>query len=76
MSSTVGPGNRLVSDGTYFYQYDAEGNLISRSKIANGDTLTFTWDHRNRLTEIAESWSGVTSGPTFDLKYDYDLFDR
>ncbi|MBI3836617.1 MAG: RHS repeat-associated core domain-containing protein [Planctomycetia bacterium] len=50
--------------------------MISRSKIANGDTLTFTWDHRNRLTEIAESWSGVTSGPTFDLKYDYDLFDR
>jgi YD repeat-containing protein len=65
-----------MSDGTYSYQYDAEGNLIQRATLGSNEVLTFGYDHRNRLTEIAETWTGTNLGTTFDLKYGYDVFDR
>jgi len=34
----TGPANRLQSDGTYNYTYDAEGNLIQKTEIATGKT--------------------------------------
>jgi YD repeat-containing protein len=48
--------NRLESDGTYTYDYDAEGNLVSKTKTnVTGNEVkytTYSWDYRNRLTEI------------------------
>jgi RHS repeat-associated protein len=57
-------GNRLLSDGTYHYQYDADGDQIARwvqssgnaglTAPASGDTniTIYTWDYRNRLTSV------------------------
>jgi YD repeat-containing protein len=45
-------GNRLVSDGFYSYDYDAEGNRTKRTKISDGVVDSYTWDYRNRLVSI------------------------
>jgi hypothetical protein len=45
--------NRVLSDGTYSYRYDDEGNQTARTAIDNGNREAFAWDHRNRLTSIA-----------------------
>jgi RHS repeat-associated protein len=66
----TGSGNRLLADGTYTYTYDAEGNLISRTRQSDGQLTTYTWDYRNRLTEVL-----IKSGTTTiqDDKFTYDV---
>ena len=63
----TGPANRLLSDGTYNYDYDAEGNMIRRTDIANADYRVFEYDHRNRLVGVVDFSSGgiVTQEVTF-----------
>ncbi|MCD4823793.1 MAG: hypothetical protein K8S55_04250, partial [Phycisphaerae bacterium] len=31
---------------------DAEGNRTRRTTIATGETVEYSWDHRNRLTAV------------------------
>ena len=45
----TGDGNRLLSDGTFDYEYDNEGNMVLRTEIATGAVREFIWDNRNRL---------------------------
>lgn len=66
--------NRLLSDGTYNYAYDDEGNLILRTEIATGATREFTWDYRNRLTDVVDRDGSGTE--TQRVAYTYDAFDR
>jgi RHS repeat-associated protein len=59
----TGPNNELLYDGTYYYQYDADGNQVARWVDNNGvsesspqpndtDITIYTWDNRNRLTSV------------------------
>ena len=34
------------------YTYDDEGNMLTKTKISNGEVTTNSWDYRNRLTHI------------------------
>ncbi len=53
-------GQRLQSDGTKTYTYDANGN------VTGDGTYTYTWDYENRLT-------GITGGGlTATYSYDYN----
>jgi RHS repeat-associated protein len=71
---TTGTNNRLTSDGTYNYQYDAEGNRTRRTHITTDATVDYAWDHRNRLTAVTfKTSAGVT---TKQVEYSYDVFDR
>ena len=70
----TGPANRLLSDGTYNYEYDDEGNMILRTEIATGDYREFEYDHRNRLTSATDFSSGGTA--TQVVGYGYDSLDR
>ncbi|MHB0961459.1 MAG: RHS repeat-associated core domain-containing protein [Pirellulaceae bacterium] len=70
----TGPGNRLLSDGTYDYAYDHEGNMILRTEIATGDYREFTWDHRNRLVAVTDKTSSGT--PTQEVSFSYDGLNR
>jgi RHS repeat-associated protein len=70
----TGANNQLLSDGTYTYVYDAEGNRTRRTHIASGDYEVFTWDHRNRLTGVAFYTAGGVL--TQSVTYAYDVFDR
>ncbi len=70
----TGPDNRLVSDGTYTYTYDNEGNTLTKTRISDGQVTTFTWDYRNRLTEavVRDAQGNVLD----DEKFTYDANDH
>jgi RHS repeat-associated protein len=70
----TGPANRLLSDGTFDYEYDAEGNLVRRTNISTGDFREMRYDHRNRLVSVTDFSSGGII--TQDVRYTYDALDR
>ena len=66
--------NRLMSDGTYQYEYDAEGNRKSRKKIVDGVVDSYVWDYRNRLIRVlTKDAGGVTIN---SVGYEYDADDE
>ena len=71
---TTGVHNRLVSDGTYAYDYDAAGNLIRRTTVATGESIEYDWDHRGRLVRVTSLDDEET--PTSRVDYFYDHLDR
>jgi RHS repeat-associated protein len=71
---TTTTNNELTSDGTYDYTYDADGNLITQTTIATGATENFTWDYRNRLTEITYKTAGGTTTET--VQYTYNALNQ
>jgi RHS repeat-associated protein len=70
----TGTGNELLSDGTYKYTYDKDGNLVSQTNIATGSVTYYTWDYRNRLVEVKEESSSGTV--LNDEKFTYDVFNN
>jgi RHS repeat-associated protein len=72
---TIGPGNQLLSDGTWNDAYDADGNLIAKVGAATGPdkgiTWTYTYDNRNELTSAVEVKGSTTLA---DFTYQYDVF--
>jgi YD repeat-containing protein len=63
----TGEYNRLLSDENYNYEYDLEGNRISKTD-KEGKTTKYFWDHRNRLIKVTT--------PTTEVKYLYDYLNR
>jgi RHS repeat-associated protein len=74
-TNSVGGNNELQSDATYDYSYDNEGNLISRTKIDGTGSDAFTWDDRNRLTQVVSRDGSGTITQTATYGYD-DTNDR
>ncbi len=70
-SYTTGDHNRLTSDGTYNYTYDGEGNVLTKTNISTGESVEYTWDHRNRLTKVTYKNSGGTATKIVEYAYDY-----
>jgi RHS repeat-associated protein len=69
----TGPGNELLSDGQFTYTYDKDGNLLSK-RDASGDVWSYSWDYRNRLTEVKETNAqGVV---VLDEQFVYDVNDH
>jgi RHS repeat-associated protein len=66
-SYKTGEYNRLLSDENYSYEYDLEGNRISKTD-KEGKTTKYTWDNRNRLVKV--------STPTNEIEYWYDYLNR
>ena len=57
--------NRLLNDGVFTYQYDANGNLAQKTAIASGETTTFAWDVQDRLLSITAP-DGTLSAYRYD----------
>jgi hypothetical protein len=85
-SATIGQGgtqtygapaaaNRLTSDGQYTYTYESAGNVASKWGYENQvlTTYPYTWDFRNRLTEVTKTQNGSAVA---DDKFTSDVFDR
>jgi RHS repeat-associated protein len=72
---STGANNQVLSDGTYNYEYDGEGNRTKRTEIATGKVDEYVWDYRNRLTSVVTSNS---NGNVVNKKsdYAYDAFDK
>jgi RHS repeat-associated protein len=70
----TGADNRLLSDGTHSYEYDGEGNLIRKTNPVTGEVTEYTWDDRNRLTDVVHrDGSGRV---LWEEHYVYDVFHR
>jgi RHS repeat-associated protein len=63
----TGEYNRLISDENYNYEYDLEGNRISKTD-KEGKTTKYTWDNHNRLIKVTT--------PTTEVEYLYDYLNR
>jgi RHS repeat-associated protein len=76
-STTVGGDNHLTNDGTFGFFYDQAGNLIIRTRIstapANDYRTTYTWDYRNRLTDV--EFFNNNGIHTQHVHYVYDVWD-
>lgn len=70
----TGENNQLVFDGTYYYQYDGEGNLTKQTEIFTGQITSYEWDYRNRLTKVVVTDSN--GNVIKSAQYAYDVFDR
>jgi RHS repeat-associated protein len=70
----LGPNNEVISDGTFRYQYDNEGNLIQKTDIATGKVTAFSYDFRNRLTQVTIRDSG--GNLLHQENFTYDVFNR
>ncbi len=76
-SHTTGQHNRLLSDDTYTYEYDREGNLTKRTAKADSSSREFAWDHRNRLTLLTDKDSSGGGGViTQTVAFAYDSSGR
>ena len=72
---TTGTNNELTSDGDYTYTYDAEGNRTSKTNSTNREL--YTWDYRNRLTQVtqqtfkaeSQTWETIQ---IVEYSYDYN----
>jgi RHS repeat-associated protein len=71
---TMGPGNRILSDGIHSYEWDDEGNMTTKTVIVTGEKTTFNFDHRNRLTDVKKF--DPRGNVTLVISYVYDLFNR
>jgi len=75
---TTGTNNQLTSDGTFNYTFDYEGNRVTRTRISSGQAndylTTYTWDYRNRLTDV--NYYNNSSVLTKHVHYVYDVCDH
>ncbi|MCE9554482.1 MAG: hypothetical protein K8T91_14045 [Planctomycetes bacterium] len=77
---TTGDHNRLESDGTYNYEYDAEGNRTRRTHIGSDAVVVYNWDVKNRLVKVTDyvstSDADLETDPTQIVEYTYDMLNR
>jgi hypothetical protein len=75
---STGSDNLISSDGTFNYQHDADGNTTVRTRISNSYAsdyrTTYTWDYRNRLTDV--EYYDNNSVLTKHVHFVYDVFDH
>ena len=75
---STGTNNQLLSDGTFDYQYDGEGNRTVRTRIsgayATDYKTVYGWDYRDRLTDV--SYYDNNGVLTKHVHYVYDTLDH
>ena len=74
----VSPANQVTNDGTFTYAFDNEGNRTSRTRISSSyaadHTVTYSWDYRDRLTDV--EYFDNNSVLTKHVHYVYGVFDH
>jgi RHS repeat-associated protein len=68
--TVIGTNNQITQTGQSVYNYDKEGNVTQRIDNAAHQVYDYTWDDRNRLTEVVmKDFSGnvvSTAAYTYD----------
>ncbi|MFO0085622.1 MAG: RHS repeat-associated core domain-containing protein [Pirellula sp.] len=72
----IGSFNRLLDDGDFTFQYDAEGRTTRRTNKATGETERYEWNPRSQLTKIDVFANASTSTVKGSVKYGYDTLGR
>lgn len=73
-TAVLAPGNLLVQDGDWSYEYDGAGRLTRRDRRSTGAFDTFSYDHRSRMIEFTRRSSGGVV--QHSVQYAYDALDR
>jgi RHS repeat-associated protein len=68
----MGAGNQLLSDGTWNYTYDNEGNLVRKIAIATGEQWVYGYDDHNQLVSAVRTAGDGTL--LMNAAYRYDVF--
>ncbi|MEQ9406896.1 MAG: Calx-beta domain-containing protein [Fuerstiella sp.] len=68
---TVDDHNRLLDDGTYLYQYDAEGRRTRRTLQADNSFEVYEYSIRGLLTSVTRYAYG-NSGTNYESKVEYE----
>ena len=75
----IGAGNRLLSDGTFNYEYDNVGNMIAKSRIhavaGEANYTEYEYDYNNRLVAVNE-YSSKGGIMLHSETYRHDMFGR
>ena len=73
-SYTTNELNRVTEDNSYFYGYDADGNMTSKQDKSTNETTYFYYDAENKLVQVDK----YNSTPTLisSVSYSYDGFGR
>ena len=66
----VGPDNRILSDGTWNYSYDAENNRIGKTNILTGETWSYAYDEQNHLISAVDCTADGTLLAQVSITYD------
>jgi YD repeat-containing protein len=66
----VDSANRLGSDGTWFFEYDAEGNLTYKWNITTHETWTYGYDLNNHMTSAVHQDSSGNTLVSVVIRYD------
>ena len=73
-SYVVTTNNQIVGDGTYTYDYDAEGSLVARSNTLSRAVTSYRYDHRNHLVSAVDTDAAGAVIQT--VEYTYDALNR
>lgn len=68
------PGNWLLENDQYHYEYDLNGDLELRIDKVTLDQVSFEYDHSRRLVRIAAAASGGTL--LWETRWSYDALGR
>ena len=68
----MGSNNQITSDGTWTYNYNADGDLISQT--GSGGSILYAWDNLDRLTGI--TWENSAGTTTQTAEYTYNQQNR
>jgi RHS repeat-associated protein len=58
----------------YNYTYDNEGNLLTKTRLSDGQVTEYTWDYRNRLVRVVVKDAAGTV--LHEERYTSDVLDR
>lgn len=63
--SSFDGANRLLTDESFSYNYDNNGNLIRKTQVSSGDVTTFSYDAEDHLVGI-----NLPDGTAISYRYD------
>ena len=72
---TTGQNNQTLAGDGFTYTYDDEGNRTSRTETATGKVQEYTWDYRNRLTQVRNR-NTAGGAIVMQVDYTYDALNR
>ena len=72
--NVTGADNRLTSNATWDFVYDANGNMTRRTLKSDNSYIEYTYDHRDRLTDVRYRTSAGTL--TKRVHFGYDTLNR
>ena len=73
--ATFNKNNQLTTDSKFFYLYDANGNLTTKTHKTMGEITEFSWGYDNRLIGITTRPS-AGGAATNTIAYRYDPLGR